>query len=148
MNFIVKKFEELTNREVYEILKARAKIFMFEQKIWYLDMDNVDYNAYHLFLEEKGEVVAYLRAFKGENDGEIHIGRVLSVEHNKGLGTDLMNKAIDYFKQNKIKSIVLNSQIPAVKFYEKLGFNTVGEEFIEAGIPHIKMKLNCGEHQK
>lgn len=141
MNFIVKKFEELTNCEVYEILKARAKVFMFEQKIWYLDMDNVDYSACHLFLEENGEVAAYLRAFKDENDGEIHIGRVLSVEHNKGLGTDLMNKAIDYFKQNKIKSIVLNSQISAVKFYKKLGFNTVGEEFIEAGIPHIKMEI-------
>lgn len=141
MNFVAKSFADLSGREVYEILKARAKIFMFEQKIWYLDMDNVDYTAYHLFLEENGEVAAYLRAFKGENDGEIHIGRVLSVEHNKGLGTDLMNKAIDYFKQNKIKSIVLNSQIPAVKFYEKIGFNTVGEEFIEAGIPHIKMEL-------
>ena len=141
MNFVAKSFADLSGSEVYEILKARAKIFMFEQKIWYLDMDNVDYTAYHLFLEENGEVAAYLRAFKGENDGEIHIGRVLSVEHNKGLGTDLMNKAIDYFKQNKIKSIVLNSQIPAVKFYEKIGFNTVGEEFIEAGIPHIKMEL-------
>lgn len=141
MKFVAKSFADLSGREVYEILKARAKIFMFEQKIWYLDMDNVDYIAYHLFLEENGEVAAYLRAFKGENDGEIHIGRVLSVEHNKGLGTDLMNKAIDYFKQNKIKSIVLNSQMPAVKFYEKLGFNTVGEEFIEAGIPHIKMEL-------
>lgn len=141
MKFVAKSFADLSGREVYEILKARAKIFMFEQKIWYLDMDNVDYTAYHLFLEENGEVAAYLRAFKGENDGEIHIGRVLSVEHNKGHGTDLMNKAIDYFKQNKIKSIVLNSQMPAVKFYEKFGFNTVGEEFIEAGIPHIKMEL-------
>lgn len=141
MNFIAKSFEELTNREVYEILKARAKIFMFEQKIWYLDMDNVDYNAYHLFLEEKGEVVAYLRAFYGENSDEIHIGRVLSIEHNKGLGTDLMNKAVNYFKQNGVNKIVLNSQIPAVKFYEKLGFKTVGEEFIAAGIPHIKMEM-------
>ena len=139
MNFIAKRFCELSNREVYEILKARAKIFMFEQKIWYLDMDNVDYNAYHLFLEENGEVVAYLRAFSGETDGEIHIGRVLSVEHNKGLGTVLMNKALEYFKENDVKSIVLNSQIPAVRFYKKLGFDTFGEEFIEAGIPHIKM---------
>ena len=139
MNFIVKHFNELTNREVYEVLKARSKIFMFEQKIWYLDMDNVDYDSYHLFLEENGEVLAYLRAFYGENKQEIHIGRVLSFEHNKGLGTDLMNKTIDYFKQNNIKTIVLNSQIPAVRFYEKLGFGTVGEEFISAGIPHIKM---------
>lgn len=139
MNFIAKSFCELTNREVYEILKSRAKVFMFEQKIWYLDMDNVDYNAYHLFLEENGGVVAYLRAFSGETDGEMHIGRVLSVEHNKGLGTVLMNKALEYFKENDVKSIVLNSQIPAVRFYKKLGFDTVGEEFIEAGIPHIKM---------
>ena len=140
MNFIAKSFEELTNREVYEILKARAKIFMFEQKIWYLDMDNVDYNAYHLFLEENGEVVAYLRAFYGENRDEMHIGRVLSIEHNKGLGTDLMNKAIAYFKENKIESVVLNSQIPAVGFYEKLGYKTVSDEYIEAGIPHITME--------
>ena len=139
MNFIAKNFDELLSTELYEILKARAKVFMFEQKIWYLDMDNVDYNANHLFLEENGEVVAYLRAFKGETDGEIHIGRVLSVEHNKGLGTVLMNKALEYFKENDVKSIVLNSQIPAVRFYKKLGFDTFGEEFIEAGIPHIKM---------
>ena len=138
MNFVAKKFEELTNSEVYEILKSRAKVFMFEQKIWYLDMDNVDYNACHLFLEENGEVVAYLRAF-GKEEKVIHIGRVLSVEHNKGLGTLLLNKALDYFKQNGVKKVVLNSQVTAVRFYQKIGFETVGDEFIEAGIPHIKM---------
>ncbi len=140
MKFVAKKFSDLTNSQVYEILKARSKVFMFEQKIWYLDMDNVDYSADHLFLEQNGEVVAYLRAFEGEKESEIHIGRVLSVEHNKGLGTKLMNNAFDYFMKNKVKSIVLNSQITAVRFYEKLGFNTVGDEFIEAGIPHIKME--------
>lgn len=141
MNFVAKNFEELDNREVYEILKSRAKVFMFEQKIWYLDMDNVDYTADHLFLEENGEVVAYLRAFKGETDNEIHIGRVLSTEHNKGLGTLLLTKALDYFKQNGVKTVLLNSQKTAVEFYEKFGFNTVGDEFIEAGIPHIKMEI-------
>ena len=139
MNFVAKKFEELSNSEVYEILKSRAKIFMFEQKIWYLDMDNVDYTADHLFLEENGEVAAYLRAFKGETESEIYIGRVLSVEHNKGLGTLLLTKALEYFKDNGVKTVVLNSQKTAVRFYQKLGFNTVGDEFIEAGIPHIKM---------
>lgn len=145
MNFVAKNFSDLTNREVYEILKARAKVFMFEQKIWYLDMDNVDYTADHLFLEENGEVVAYLRAFKGDKESEILIGRVLSVEHNKGLGTKLMNNAFDYFMKNGVKSIVLNSQMTAVRFYEKLGFKAVGDKFIEAGIPHIKMEraLSC-----
>ena len=141
MNFIAKKFSELTNCEVYEILKSRAKVFMFEQKIWYLDMDNVDYNAYHLFFEENGEVLAYLRAFC-EEDKVIRIGRVLSVEHNKGLGTKLMEKAIAYFKDMGYEKICLDSQIPAVRFYKKFGFETLGQEFIEAGIPHIKMVKN------
>ena len=141
MNFVAKSFNELSNREVYEILKARAKVFMFEQKIWYLDMDNIDYKSQHLFLEQNGEVMAYLRAFSGETEGEIHIGRVLSVEHNKGLGTLLMNNAFEFFKENNVKSIVLNSQITAVHFYKRLGFNTTGQEFIEAGIPHIKMEI-------
>lgn len=139
MNFVVKCFNDLSNREVYEILKSRAKVFMFEQKIWYLDMDNVDYNAYHLFLEENGEVLAYLRAYFEEDATAMHIGRVLSTDHNKGLGKSLMNNAFKFFKQNGVKSIVLNSQKTAVGFYQKLGFNTVGEEFIDAGIPHIKM---------
>lgn len=139
MEFIAKKFEDLSNKEVYEILKARAKVFMFEQKIWYLDMDNVDYEAQHLFLWENGEVAAYLRAFYEQDETVIHIGRVLSVEHNKGLGTRLMENALEDFKENGVKSVFLNSQIPAVRFYQKFGFNTVGSEFIEAGIPHIKM---------
>ncbi len=139
MEFIVKGFDELTNCELYEILKARAKVFMFEQKIWYLDMDNVDYDALHLFLWENGEVKAYLRAFYGEDESAIRIGRVLSVVHNQGLGTSLMKKAIEHFKAQGIKEIRLNSQMTAVNFYKRLGFSTVGEEFIEAGIPHIKM---------
>lgn len=139
MKFVAKSFDELIGSEVYEILKSRAKVFMFEQKIWYLDMDNIDYKAQHLFLEENGEVLAYLRAFFEENSEVIHIGRVLSVEHNKGLGTSLMQKAIEHFKIQGIKEIRLNSQMTAVRFYEKLGFIAVGEEFIEAGIPHIKM---------
>ncbi|MBO5359140.1 MAG: GNAT family N-acetyltransferase [Clostridia bacterium] len=139
MKFVAKSFSELSGCEVYEILKARAKVFMFEQKIWYLDMDNIDYKAQHLFFEENGEVLAYLRAFFEEDSTVIHIGRVLSVELNKGLGTSLVQKAIEHFKIQGIKEIRLNSQMTAVRFYEKLGFIAVGEEFIEAGIPHIKM---------
>ena len=30
MNLIVKEFEQLTGKEVYEILKARAEIFLME----------------------------------------------------------------------------------------------------------------------
>ena len=40
MNYISKQFDELTNRELYEILKSRAEIFVVEQNINYVDMDD------------------------------------------------------------------------------------------------------------
>ena len=39
----IKTFDQLTNKEVYEILKARFKVFVMEQETLYLDMDDVDY---------------------------------------------------------------------------------------------------------
>ena len=41
MNYISKQFDELTNRELYEILKSRAEIFVVEQNINYVDMDDI-----------------------------------------------------------------------------------------------------------
>ncbi len=39
----------------------------------------------------------------------------------------------------KIHTIELNSRKPVIPFYQKLGYETVGTEFIEVGIPHFKM---------
>jgi ElaA protein len=45
MNFVAKEFDELTTKELYEILKARAKVFIVEQGIQCQDMDDVDYRS-------------------------------------------------------------------------------------------------------
>ena len=39
MEISVKKFEELTKRELYEVLKARCRVFVVEQACPYLDPD-------------------------------------------------------------------------------------------------------------
>ena len=139
MNFVVKDFESLTKSELYEILKVRSQIFIVELKMNCMEIDGMDFSALHLFLEEDGKILAYLRAFdKGDI---VKIGRFLSVCHNKGLGTELMQRAMLYIKQNlKAEKICLDSQKQAVKFYKKLGFKTVSNEFIEEGIPHFKME--------
>ena len=46
---IAKHFNELTTKELYEILKARAAIFIMEQNIQYQDMDDIDYESLHCF---------------------------------------------------------------------------------------------------
>ncbi len=142
--FFAKRFDELTGAQVYEILKSRAEIFMMEQNIRCLDMDDVDYRSVHCFLEEGDRVVAYLRAFYDCSEGNVvRIGRVLSLRHAEGLGTELMHKSIAYIKENmKCRVISLHSQAYVRRFYEKFGFGAVSEPFYEEGIPHIAMELS------
>ena len=140
MNLIVKFFDELTTRELYEIVRARTEIFLLEQKIICQDFDGVDYDSLHCFLEEDGKVMAYLRAYRTEET--VKIGRVLSLTHGIGLGKELLNKSIPEIKRKlNCNTITLHSQKHAQGFYEKLGFTATSPDFIEEGIPHVAMKL-------
>ena len=79
MNWKIKKFDELTTKELYEILRICAEVFVVEQDCVYQDLDSKDEDAYHLFGEEKGDVVSYLRILqKGVVYQETAIGRVLT----------------------------------------------------------------------
>ncbi len=141
MNFHAKKFDDLKTAELYEILKARSAVFMLEQKIFCLDMDDMDYESLHIFFEEEGKVFAYLRAFQTQVPGKVKIGRVLTRIRNKGLGRRLLEEAEHFIKKSfGANSILVSAQKQAVPFYEKCGFTAISEEFLEEGIPHIKME--------
>lgn len=51
METLVKRFSDLSGREVYEILKARCDVFTVEQGIRYPDMDDIDYRSLHVWLQ-------------------------------------------------------------------------------------------------
>lgn len=141
MKLIAKKFNELSASEVYEILKSRAKIFMLEQDIRCLDMDNLDYVSLHCFYMKEDKVVAYLRAFS-LGDDSVMIGRVLTLVHGIGLGRKLLEDSLPVIKDKfNCNKICLNSQSYAKGFYEKFGFKVVSDEFMEEGIPHVKMEM-------
>ena len=141
MDFISKKFSELTTMELYEILKSRTEIFLLEQRIICQDMDDKDYESLHCYFADRDRVIAYLRAFCS-GDGVVTIGRVLTLEHKKGLGSELMRKSIEAIKKEfDCKKIIVHAQKQAVGFYEKMGFHSVSGEFLEEGIPHITMEM-------
>lgn len=58
----------------------------------------------------------------------------------KGHGQNMMHFIEVKLAQQGINHFVLNARMNAVSFYEKLGYKTVGQEFIEVGIPHVKME--------
>lgn len=137
-------FDRLTARQVYEILKARALVFSVEQGIHYLDMDDVDYSACHVFLADRlGEVLAYGRLYrqKGDEPGVIRMGRVLTVRHGRGLGRRLMEVILIIAKKKMgARTIVLDAQKSAIGFYQVFGFSIKSGEFLEAGIIHQVME--------
>lgn len=144
MELIAKKFNELTLFELYEILKARAKIFIMEQNIHYLDLDDLDYSSLHCFFMEDNKVIAYLRAFYTETGGQVvKIGRVLTIIHNKGVGSQFVRQCIEAIK-NKMpcKKIIMDAQKHAENFYKRLGFVTVSGKYLEEGIIHVNMEMD------
>lgn len=141
MNLIVKTFDELTTKELYEILKARAAVFVVEQNCVYQDLDDKDEESIHVFFEEDGKVLAYLRAFVLERD-VVRIGRVLTVRRGTGLGGKLLKEGVEEAKRRfRPKKISIEAQCQAIGFYEKGGFHVTSDEFMLDGIPHVQMEL-------
>ncbi len=140
----IKKFDDLTTKELYEILRARAEVFVVEQNCVYQDVDNKDYESLHIFYETEGKIDAYLRAYKKSNDeNTIQFGRVLTVQRGTGLGGEILRGAIKEIQNNScVKKICLEAQTYATGFYEKEGFKVCSDEFLEDGIPHVEMELN------
>jgi len=139
------KYQDLGLDKLYEILKLRSEVFVVEQKCAYQDLDNKDEKALHVIGEENNTIVAYSRVFrKGDFFKNSSIGRVLvKKEHRKKeYGKKIMISSIAQIKKNpKEKKIEISAQKYLLKFYSELGFEKVGEEYLEDNIPHIKMIL-------
>ena len=135
-----KKFKDLSNIELYKILQLRSKIFVVEQNCVYNDLDNLDFEAYHIFCCSEKNIIGYSRIIdKKEN---IVIGRII-VEKNleKGNRREAGKKKSIRTAKRKIgkKSIIISAQKQWDSFYKKLNFKCTGKEYLEDGIPHQQM---------
>jgi len=149
MEWILKKYNELTLDEFHNILQLRISVFVVEQDCPYQELDGKDSIAYHLFAfaeENPSQIIAYTRIFKpGDYYEKAAIGRV--VVHpdfrKDGLGYELIVKSISHIKKLfKTTKIKIGAQTYLKKFYNSLGFTKEGEDYIEDGIPHIYMVKN------
>ncbi len=143
INWILKKFEELTPYELYAILQLRNEVFVVEQDCVYQDADNKDLLSYHLMGLKENKVVAYTRIIPpGISYTEPSIGRVVTSpkERKTGLGKELMEVSLfkikDLFGNLPVK---IGAQLYLKKFYNSLGFITTGDTYLEDNIPHIEM---------
>ncbi|MBZ2386261.1 GNAT family N-acetyltransferase [Anaerococcus murdochii] len=140
MQSIIKTFDDLTKRELYEILRLRVDVFVVEQACPYPEIDGKDYDAIHIYLENQGQILAYARVY--EEEGQVHLGRVIAKERRKGHATLILKEAIKAAKEKyQTRKIIIEAQTYAKKLYEKVGFVEDSEVFLLDGIEHVKMVL-------
>jgi len=121
----------------------RRQVFMEEQGVSEADeMDGTDGACIHLIVYDGDIPVSTGRILITDNDMDFIIGRVATVKTHRGQGlaTGVMEALIEACVQMGGNRQILNAQIASRGFYEKLGFTTYGDEFQEAGIPHIAME--------
>lgn len=130
-----------TKNEIIDAFILRKIVFIEEQNVSYheeFDLADKDYTVYLYYVDHTPVATARFKIV----DDYAKVGRVCTLKayRNQGIGFALMQTIInDAFKQGA-KSIVLDSQLTAIPFYERCGFVAEGEIFLDANIEHKRMR--------
>lgn len=129
------------NSQIYkDSLALRFKIFVAEQEVPVeLEVEDEEI-CLHFTMYADESPVATARLYP-INDNRIKVQRVAVAKEGrgKGYGREIMLHMEDYAKQEGLTEMVLGAQVHAVPFYEKLGYQPFGEEYLDAGIVHTDM---------
>lgn len=121
--------------------EIREEVFVKEQEYPIeLEFDEADENCWHLVLTDNEKAIATARLLK-LSEGVFKPGRiaVLKEYRGKNIGAELLTLIIEKAKEMGAKELHIGAQTYAVGFYEKFGFKTTGEEYMDEHIPHIDM---------
>ncbi len=132
-------FDELTTRELHDILRLRGDVFVVEQECVYPDVDGRDAEpaTVHHWIQRDGSIAAYLRVI-GDSDGTARIGRVVTAPDARGAG--LAARLVSMVAAGIAGELVLDAQTYLTAWYQRLGFEIAGDEFVEDGIAHVPMR--------
>jgi len=143
IQWLLKKFGDLTPYQLYAILQLRNEVFVVEQNCVFQDADDKDQESYHLMGFFENKLVAYTRLVPpGYIYEQASIGRVVTSPaiRKGGAGRELMKQSIDYiytmFGKQPIK---IGAQFYLKAFYESFGFKQSSDIYLEDGIEHIYM---------
>ena len=138
------RFAELGVDDLYDALALRARVFVVEQHCPYVDPDGIDRQAWHLLgRDERGPRVAALRAVDpGVKYAEPSIGRVITAPEVRGtgLGRVLVLEGLARCQATwPGQGNRISAQSRLERFYASLGYERVGEDYLEDDIPHCEM---------
>ncbi|WP_017473479.1 GNAT family N-acetyltransferase [Amphibacillus jilinensis] len=147
LNWRLKSFNELDNREWYEIAKLRTDTFIVEQNCHYQDFDNYDQMSNHLFLKKGNEIVAYMRLIpSGHFYPEASFGRVIvkATERGYGYGKMMLEKGLRHLLINMGEPVIkIQAEAYLEKLYRSFGFRVISEPYLDYDIWHVDMLLEA-----
>lgn len=141
-------FSDLSAADLYAALQLRQRVFVVEQNCAYLDADDIDQKANHLFGWQTANgqrlLIAYARLLPpGVKYAEPSIGRIVSHPdvRGRGAGQALMREAIRRVEAAGWGSAIrIAAQMYLERFYESFGFKRVTEPYTEDNIWHVDMR--------
>lgn len=142
INWRVKKFEDLSIDELYDIMHLRQLVFVVEQDCPYIDADYKDKKSIMVNGYINENLVAHARiVLPGISYKEPSIGRVVTEPSYRasGLGQALMTKSIAVLESQFGTTCRISAQTYLIKFYSNFGFEISSKEYLEDDLPHIQM---------
>lgn len=145
MSKIILEVVDYTDK-LAEIQFIRIQVFQIEQGVEpALEFDGNDETATHLLAYLNHQSVGTVRVrYLDQQTAKIERLAVLPNARGKGIGRQLMEKALEVAAQKEVKDIIIHAQEYVKGLYDQLGFEQEGEGFEEAGIPHVKMRKRMG----
>ena len=133
----------MTPRQVHQLYKLRVDTFVAEQQCPYAEIDDQDANPetrHILALLDDDTLAGCARVFPTETGSRF--GRfVVHPDHRgSGLGPEIVRAGIEYTERFP-GDLVIEAQAGLVGYYEQFGLVAEGEEFLDTGVPHRKMRI-------
>lgn len=121
-----------------EILKSiRKSVFIEEQNVPAdLEWDGLDPDCVHFLVRMNNIPIATARL---KADGQIGRMAIFPPYRRQGIGSRLLQFILLYAAKSNLSKVYLHAQVQVIDFYIKHGFETEGDEFMDAGIPHRAM---------
>lgn len=131
-------------RDIAACHELRRIVFMVEQNVPpHEEFDGKDDEAVHLLATLNGAPIGTARLLRDGDLGKIGRVCVLKEGRGTGIGAALIRTAVSHFREaGDVATVKLGAQTHALGFYERLGFEAYGPEYLDAGILHRDMKLS------
>jgi predicted GNAT family N-acyltransferase len=124
--------------ERHAMIDIRETVFVVEQGVPVeLELDGVDAECHHvLAFDSRDRPIGTARMQQSGHIGRIAVRREW---RKRGVGSRLLAALVELARREGLDSVDLDAQVHAIGFYEKHGFRTRGEVYLDAGIPHRNM---------